>query len=79
MDDAGMVNGYPSIISNQISDGYLFFGDFSQEILGYWGNLDILVNPYAGDKDGLTRVNIYVDVDTVLRQVVAIAASADVS
>jgi len=79
MDDSGLVNGYGSIISNQIASGYMFFGDFSQEILGYWGNLDILVNPYAGDKDGLTRVNIYVDVDTVLRQVAAIAASNSIS
>lgn len=79
MDDGGMVNGYPSLISNQIAPGCMFFGDFSQELLGYWGNLDILVNPFAGDKDGTTRINIYVDVDTVLRQVAAIAASDDIT
>jgi HK97 family phage major capsid protein len=79
MDDNGNVNGYPSAISNQISSGYIFFGDFSPEILGYWGNLDVLVNPFAKDKEGITRVNIFADVDCALRQAASISVSSTVS
>lgn len=79
MDERGMVNGYPSKISNQITDAHVFFGDFSPELLGYWGNLDLLVNPYAKDKEGITRVNIFADVDCRLRQAASISMASDLS
>lgn len=79
MDERGMVNGYPSKISNQISNGHIFFGDFSPEILGYWGNLDLLVNPYAKDTEGITRVNIFADVDCRLREAASISMCDDLS
>ena len=79
MDERGMVNGYPSKISNQITDAHIFFGDFSPEILGYWGNLDLLVNPYAKDTEGITRVNIFADVDCRLRQAASISMCDDLS
>jgi HK97 family phage major capsid protein len=79
MSEDGTVNGYQTVVSNQISSGHIFFGDFSQEVLVYFGNLDLLVNPYAKDKEGITRVNIYADVDCALRQAGAIAASSNVT
>lgn len=79
MDERGMVNGYPSKISNQISNSHIFFGDFSPEILGYWGNLDLLVNPYAKDTEGITRVNIFADVDCRLREAASISMCDDLS
>lgn len=79
MDENGIVNGYRSEVSNQIEAGYIFFGDYSQEILAYWGNLDVLVNPYAKDTEGKTRINLYADVDCRLRQAAAISVSSNVS
>jgi hypothetical protein len=75
----GTVNGYDSLVSNQIEDGYIFFGNFSDELLVYFGNLDLLVNPYAGDKTGTIRVNVYADVDCRLRRAASISMSDDVS
>ncbi|MFA5252705.1 MAG: phage major capsid protein, partial [Phycisphaerae bacterium] len=74
-----MVNGYKSIISNQISSGYMFFGDFTQEILAYWGTMDLLVNPYIKSDYGITQIHVFVDVDAGLRQAGAISMASNVS
>lgn len=78
MDDQNRCNGYDSVASSQITDQYLFLGDFTWEILAYWGNMDLLVNPYIKDDYAQTRVSVYVDVDSALRQAGAVAMSSNV-
>jgi hypothetical protein len=79
MDQNGMVNGYPSLVSTQITSTHMFFGDFSQEMLGEWGVLDIQVNPYTGDTAGLIRVVGFITVDCGLRQAASISLADDLS
>ena len=50
------VNGYGVGVSNQIVDKDLFFGYWSQVMVGMWGGMDLMVNPYALDTSGGVRV-----------------------
>lgn len=79
MGEDGMVNGYRSAVSNQITSGYIFFGDFRQEMLAYWGLMDVLVNPFSKDITGMVRVSIRLDVDCGARQPVAFSVSTNVT
>lgn len=56
--------GYPVFATNQVTAGYMFFGDYSQLIFGLWQGIDILVDPYTGGKEGLVRIlgDLYADV-----------------
>lgn len=66
------VNGYRTEITNQITEGDIFFGNFSDLIIGMWGGLDLTVDPYALSKSGGVRVVVFQDVDTALRRVESI-------
>lgn len=67
LEPGGTVNGYNVVRSNQIATGDVFFGVWSQMIMGMWGALDIQVNPYALDKSGGVRVTALQDVDVAVR------------
>ncbi len=62
-----MVNGYPLYISEQISSGYIFFGNFAELIVAYWGGLDLLVNPYILSKTGTVRIEMFLSFDIGVR------------
>ncbi len=82
----GMVNGYDAFITNTISNAttrgensdtsLLFFGDWSQLLVGSWGGLDLLVNPYSLDTYGTIRVVIAGYYDIAVKQPAAFAAMA---
>ncbi len=75
----GEMNGYSSLITNQMTAAYVLFGDFSQALLAEWGTLDILADPYTGSNAGTTRVTCFVTVDVGVRQVGAFSAATDLS
>lgn len=58
---------YPLAESNQILANHLFFGNFSDVIVGEWGMLDILVDPYSRSIAGAVRVIIFHSCDVVVR------------
>jgi len=62
------INGYPSEVTNQITTGHLFFGDFSELLIGMWGGLDIIVDPYTQSSRGRVIVNNFQDVDFEVRR-----------
>lgn len=64
----GQVNGYPAIVSNQVSTNQAFFGDFSQMVMGMWSGLDLMVDPYAGATAGTVRVIAHQDLDVAVKQ-----------
>lgn len=66
------VNGYRAFASNQITAGFVFFGDFSQVVIGEWSGLDIVVDAVTS-KVGLVYVTVFVSVDVVLRYAGAFA------
>lgn len=71
------VNGYPCYVTAQILANYtkgsgsslshLFFGNWQDIIVGSWGSLDVLVDPYSGGIAGTVRVISHHDVDVAVR------------
>lgn len=62
------VNGYSTEVTNQIQNGDVFFGNFSDLLIGLWGGLDLIVDPYSNSKSGTLRIVVFQDVDFVLRR-----------
>lgn len=61
------VNGYRTEVTNQIENGDVFFGNFSDFIIGLWGGLDITVDPFSLSASGGLRIVSFQDVDFALR------------
>lgn len=62
------VNGYGAEVTNQIAEGDVFFGNFADLLMGMWGGLDIMVDPYTHSTKGRVRIVTFQDVDFVLRR-----------
>ena len=62
------INGYPVIVSNQLTTNDCLFGDFSQFVVGMWSGLDLTVDPYAGSTAGTVRIIALQDVDFAVKQ-----------
>ena len=85
----GMINGYGAAVSNQVpSNGTkgsgsslssIIFGDFSQLLIGEWGVLEIMPNPYGqGYPSGSVQIRTMVTVDVVPRRPQYFAVITDV-
>lgn len=61
------MEGYPVEVTNQVASGYLFFGDFSQVMLGLWGGIDILRDPYTSAANKTVRFFAYQFADVAVR------------
>ncbi len=62
------LNGYRTAVSNCVSNtltkggsgavcSAIFFGNWSDLVIGQWGGLDVLVNPYSRDTEGIIRIS----------------------
>lgn len=73
--DKDKVNGYKALVSNQVSStltkgsssgvcSAIFFGNWADLILAFWGGLDVVVDPYTLATTNKTRitVNTYADI-----------------
>jgi HK97 family phage major capsid protein len=66
--DGNEVNGYRTVVSNQVAAKDVFFGNWSSMIMGLWGGLDLMVDPYAGSTSGTVRVIALQSVDFAVKQ-----------
>jgi HK97 family phage major capsid protein len=82
------LNGYraetttqvPSNLDKGSSTGVcsaLLFGNFDDLIVAMWGGLDITVNPYVKDIEGLVRITANTFYDTAIRRTASFAAVKD--
>ncbi|MBI9042918.1 MAG: phage major capsid protein [Anaerolineaceae bacterium] len=82
------LNGYKTHVTNQVSStltkgsasevcSAIFYGNWSDLIIGMWGGLDILVDPYTGGTSGTVRVVALQDVDVAVRHAESFAAMLD--
>lgn len=62
------VNGYGTQVTNQITAGDMFFGNFADLIVGLWGGLDLMLDPYTNSTKGRLRIVAMQDVDVALRR-----------
>lgn len=85
----GGVNGYQVMRSNQVPSNLskgtgtnlsaLLFGDFSQLIIGMWGALEILPNPYgSGYNAGSVDIRAMQTCDIAVRHAESFAAITDI-
>lgn len=84
----GELNGSRAAVSNQVpsnltkgsSNGIcsaILFGNWSDLIIGMWGGLDLMVDPYSGSTAGTKRVVALQDVDVSVRYPVSFSAMLD--
>jgi len=67
----GEMNGYRTIVSNQAATGDAYFGNFADLLIGMWGGLDILVDPYTSSTTGTVRIVAMQSVDVAVRHAVS--------
>jgi Phage capsid family. len=90
MNDSNTVLGYnvasttlvPSDLTKGTSSSVcsaVIFGDYSSLMIGMFGGLDILVDPYTGSATGAVRVAMYQDIDVAVRHAESFAAIQDVT
>ncbi len=85
--DKNEVNGYRAIASNQVPGNLTkgsgtnlsaaLFGNFADLLIGMWGGLDMIVDPYTSSTTGTTRFVALQDVDVALRRLASFAAVVD--
>ncbi|MDE1170919.1 MAG: phage major capsid protein [Verrucomicrobium sp.] len=61
------LNGYQVQVTNQITAGDLFFGNFADFLIGLWGGLELTVDPYSGSDKGRLQIVGFQDVDFAVR------------
>lgn len=76
---AAPVNGYQAHVTNQLPSNLTkgtstaicsaaIFGNFADLVIGQWGGLDLLVDPYSGSTAGTMRVVALQDIDILIRR-----------
>jgi Predicted phage phi-C31 gp36 major capsid-like protein len=81
------LNGYKALVTNQVSNSLtkstgtglsaIFFGNWADLLIGMWGGLDLLVNPYAKDTQGIIRITVHQFCDVAVRHPESFAAMLD--
>ena len=71
------VNGSRTEVSNQITSGDIFFGNWADLLQGVWGGLDVLVDPYTLSARMNTRVIEMFTTDFAVRHPVSFAFNND--
>jgi len=67
IDDNNKMAGFPVETSAQITAAHLIFGAFSVVVVGYFGGLDILVDPYSASSTGTVRTSSFLSGDVAVR------------
>lgn len=62
------VNGYNTEVTNQITPGDVLFGNYSDALVGFWGGLDLVPDPYTHSDRGRLRITVMQDCDIALRR-----------
>lgn len=77
---AGVTNAVPSNLTKGTASGVasaIIFGNFADLMIGMWGSLDLMVDPYTGSTAGTVRVVALQDVDVAVRNVESFATMVD--
>lgn len=81
------LNGYRAAVTNSVPSNLakgagtnlsaLIFGNFADLVIGMWGGLDLMVDPYTHSTTGTVRVTALQDVDVGVRNVESFATMED--
>jgi len=72
----------PSDLTKGTSSGVCsaaIFGNFNALMIGMFGGLDVLVDPYSNSNTGATRIAMYQDIDVAVRNAESFAAIKDIT
>lgn len=75
-------NGVPNDLTKGTSSDVcsaLIFGDFSSLMVGMWGGLDLMPDPYTFSASGGLRLTIFQDYDVAVRHAQSFAACQDIT
>ena len=70
------INGYKVVVSPQLTVNNYVFGNFNDLLIGMFGGLDIVVDPYSNSTSGTVRVVALQSVDTAVRHAVSFCAAS---
>jgi HK97 family phage major capsid protein len=77
---AAVTNAAPSNLTKGTSTGVcsaIIFGNFRDLVIGMWGGLDLMVDPYSGSTSGTVRIVALQDVDVAVRYTESFATMVD--
>lgn len=78
--DGYVTNAVPSDLTKGSASGVCsanIFGNWADLLIGMWGGLDVMLDPYTGATAGTKRVVALQDLDIALRRVTSFAAVKD--
>jgi HK97 family phage major capsid protein len=87
-ENGNTLNGYDALVTNQVrsdldkgtSTGVcsaIFYGNWNDLLIGLWGGLDVLVDPYTASTTGVVRVVVFQDADIAVRHPESFACMKD--
>lgn len=65
--EGNTVNGYRAEASSTVTAGDIFFGNWADLVIGMWGGIDLVTDPYALSTSGGVRVVALASVDVGVR------------
>lgn len=81
------LNGYQAAVTNAMPSNLIkgtsnncssiIFGNWADVVIGMWGSLDLMVDPYTGSTAGTVRIIALQDVDVALRSLESFATMVD--
>ena len=81
------LNGYRAAVTNAVPSNLtkgsgsnlsaILFGNFADLLIGMWGTLDLMVDPYSNSTSGTVRVVALQDVDVAVRHAESFATMVD--
>lgn len=87
LDDKSELFGYrviaTSLVPNNLAKGTgsslsaMIFGNFNDLVVGEWGSLDVIFDPYTNSTTGAMRVTAFMDLDVAVRHAESFAAIQD--
>ena len=70
------INGYKAVVSPQLTANNYVFGNFNDLLIGMFGGLDIVVDPYTNSSSGTVRIVALQSVDVAVRHAVSFCAAS---
>lgn len=77
--DDNKMAGYNVFESNQIGASTLLFGDFGMVVVGQWGGIELIINPYTNAKKGLVEITAQAMLDVAVLDEKAFCKSTNVA
>jgi HK97 family phage major capsid protein len=70
------INGYKVVVSPQLTANNYVFGNFNDLLVGMFGGLDLVVDPYSNSSSGTVRIVALQSVDVAVRHAVSFCAGS---